>query len=153
MAVESWIDALAKRWEFTDGKKGTILSYRLFERDEFPESLPDLNTTKCALTYVTDVEVQYSAGGPCIDLYKGTTEFHLTADLKKSNLPYLLRFISRIRDAAAGSIKLGGTVDHFVVKSITGPMALQYGDEALHHGFVVEWEVKENVSGDFTVSA
>lgn len=153
MAVESWIDALAKVWEFTDGKKGTVLSYRVFERDEFPESLPDLNTTKVALSYITDVTLTYSAGGPCIDLYQGTTEFHLTADLKKSNLAYLLRFIARIRNAAAGNIKLGGAVDHFQVKAITGPMALQYGDEALHHGFVVEWEVKENVSGDFTVSA
>ncbi len=153
MAVENWIDALAKVWEFSDGKKGTVYSYRVYEKDEFPESLPDLNTTKCALTYITDVTTSYSAGGPCIDLYQGMTEFHLAADLKKTNLAYLLRFIARIRNAAAGNIKLGGTVDHFAVKSITGPMALQYGDEALHHGLVVEWEVKENVSGDFTVSA
>lgn len=157
MAIESWIDSLTKLWAISDGRKGTVHSFRLFERDEFPESLPDLNTTRCAITYPTGCETQYSIGGPCIDIWRGVTEFHLSANVNKSNLPYLVLFFKRIRDAAASDIQLGGLVDYFMIDAerggILGPMSLQYGNEAPHHGLMVYWKVKENVSGDFTVSA
>ena len=153
MAVENWIDAVAKAFEIDDGRGGTVRSYRVFEKAEFPEALSDY---PCAITYPVSVSSQYSLGGPCIDLWRGKTEFHITENVNKGNLPMLLRYIARIRYAAAANMKLGGLVEHFVLStegpSILGPVVLRYGGEEPHQGFIVHWVVKENVSGDFTVA-
>jgi len=154
MAVEDWIDALARLWEIADGRGGTLKSYRSYERAEFPEAL---TVYPCALTYMVDVTHEYSAGGPAVDVYNGRTQFHLFPSAAKSLMPQAMRFVARIRNAAASSITLGGTVAHFALRrdvpSIEGPVVLKYGSEEPHIGLIVNWRVKENVSGDFIVSA
>jgi hypothetical protein len=158
MAVEQWIDAIAKLWDaVSDGRGGNVTSYRAYERDNFPEALADF---PCAITYVTEVENIYSTGGPLIDLWRGVTEFHLFPGVDKRDLPQLMRYFARIRNAASGSITLGGLVSHFLLRvsnsggpSIVGPVVLQYGSEQPHHGLLVYWEVKETVSGDYTPAA
>lgn len=149
MSVESWIDALAKRWEISDGKGGTVRSYRVYEKDEFPESIS--LEKPCVITYITGYDPQYSAGGPLKGLYRGTSEFHLVSNVNKANLPKLMLYLARIRNAAAGSIQLGGLVDHFLLVGdppIRGPVSLQYGSEEPHHGIVVTWEVKADEASD-----
>jgi hypothetical protein len=55
---------------------------------------------------------------------------------------------------------LGGLVHTFILEptnSITGPVALQYGDETPHWGFLVNWMVKDTsnaavVPGDPSVT-
>jgi hypothetical protein len=143
MSVESWIDKVCKVWEISDGAGGTVRSYRLFERDEFPEALSEF---PCCITYPLGVNMTYSMGGPCIDLWEGVTEFHILPSVDKANLATVLRYVNRIRAAAAANATLGGTVAHFVLapeNSIQGPVRLQYGDESEHHGLIVRWQVKE----------
>lgn len=154
MAITDWIDKLARVWEVSDGKGGTVYSYRLYEKNEFPAAIVDFPS---AVSYVTEAIIEYSAGGPCIDFYRGVTEFHLVPGAEKSNIPYVLEFFARIRDAAARNIQLSSTVARFTLRSeaasIQGPVVLQYGAEEPHLGLIVFWEVKENVSGDFAVQA
>jgi hypothetical protein len=154
MAVEQWIDEIAKLWEFSDGKGATVKSFRAYERGNFPETIGPF---PCALTYTTEDVSDYSVGGPNIDLWNGITEFHLVADIGKHHYPYIMLFFKRIRDAVAGHIQLSGLVENFLLRkdvpSIQGPVVLQYGQEAPHLGLIVNWEAKENVTGDFVVAA
>jgi hypothetical protein len=147
MAVENWIDALARIWEIEDGKGSLVRSYAIFDRAEFPEAITQY---PCAITYPLGVNTSYGAGYGAIDIWRGQTEFHLFPDTKKSNLARVMPFFGRIRNAAAMNFTLGGLVSHFVLQlqgdSIQGPLVLQYGDEAEHHGLIVNWEVKERTS-------
>jgi hypothetical protein len=154
VAIIDWIDEVTRVWEINDGKGGLVKSYRLYESKEFPEALAGVKFP-CALTYVVSAENQYSLGGPCIDTYEGVTEFHLAPNVSKANLPYILPFFARIRDAAAAHMNLGGLVAWWMLKSGGGEpsislVTLQYGDESPHLGLMVRWTCKENVSGDFT---
>lgn len=154
MSMENWLDKIAKLMAVDDGRKGTVRSYAAFEKDEFPEAITEW---PCAISYVVTYRAEYSAGGPLIDLYTGVTEFHLCPNVAKSNIPYILRFFARIRNAAAGSMTLGGAVDSFLLRkdteSIQGPVRLTYGSEDPHHGLIVNWFVKDVVNGEFTPAA
>lgn len=155
MAVENWIDAISALWEIEDGAGGTVKSYRVFEKSEFPETI---TVWPCAITYTRGVKSNYSLGGPCIDHWQGVTEFHLYDNVDRSHMPEMMRWFARIRNAAAGSITLGGLVAHFMLdpsveNNILGPVVMQFGSENPHHGLVVSWTVKENVSGAFTPAA
>lgn len=146
--IEDWIDSLARVWEVDDGRGGQVKSYRLFERDEFPEDIPLDRPT--ALTFFDDVEIEYSLSGPNLGYWSGTAEFNLTPDLSRARMASVLKFIPRIVAAAAGNMTLGGRVSHFVIGNIR-LMALQYGNKAPHLGLEVKWSVKENL--EITVSA
>jgi hypothetical protein len=157
VSIESWIDHLVARWGTIEqvGARGALLhAYRVFEVAEFPEAL---GVFPCAITYPVHLRPVYSAGGPCIDLWRGVTEFHLFPSASKSNLPALTLYFARIRAAAAGSITLGGRVAHFLIRTdvdgLLGPVELKYGTEEPHWGILCNWEVKENVSGSFAVAA
>jgi hypothetical protein len=156
--IESWIDALAKVWGgIDDGRGNLVWSPRIFEKDEFPDALPEI-VRPVALSFVTNTAVQYSAGGPCINLYAGFTEFHFPGGLSQKQRAYVMKFIGKIEIAAAANAQLGGLVAHFLLTSegqpsIQGPVSLQYGEEAEHWGLVVNWEVKERVDSLITVSS
>ncbi len=145
--VEVWIDTLTRVWEIDDGKGGLVKSYRIFERDEFPEDVPlDVAT---ALTFVDDADIQYSQGGPCTVFWHGTTEFNLAPDLSRKHVPRILRYFKRITVAAAANMKLGGCVSYFVLdntKSIR-MATLRYGNAAPHLGLEVTWTVKQVIAG------
>jgi len=151
--AELWIDALVKIWEFSDGSLGMVHSYRVFERNEVPAAITEFPS---ALSYPTDLQVEYSQGGPTILIWQGATEFHLCPDLKPSNLAYILPFYGRILGAAAGNMTLGGTVKFFQL--VNGPGAIklvQFGDAApgaQHHGLLAAWTVKQNLTGSITIS-
>jgi hypothetical protein len=153
MAVTDWLDEISRLFEVSDGRGGTLKTYKAFEKSEFPEAL----SIPCVLTYAVSVTNEYSQGGPCIDAWDGVCEFHLTEDTSKAKYPYIMQFFARIRDASASDIQLGGRVSWFLLRtdqpSIVGPVVMQYGSEAPHLGLMVYWQVKESVSGDFTVSA
>jgi len=141
--IDDWIDTLTRVWEVDDGRGGTVQAYRLFERDEFPEEVPLDRPT--ALTFVDNVEVEYSLGGPALAFWTGTTEFNLTPDLNKQRIPYVLRFIERIIRAAAANLTLGGRVNFFIINTTISLEPLQYGNQAPHLGLVVAWRVKEHI--------
>lgn len=153
MAVENWIDEVCKlAGEVDNGKGGKVLSYSVFGKTNFPEGL---SVFPCAISYVTQVESQYSSSGPCIDLWRGVTEFHLTEGSAKKDYPAVMRFFSRIRNAFALHRTLNGKVSYIQLSiedpSLQGPVVLQYGTEQPHHGIVARWVVKENVTGQVTL--
>lgn len=147
MAVENWIDEIARLFEISDGKGGTIRSYRVYEKSDFPEAI---NTYPCALTFTTEIEC-HDGSGAQYDLWQGITEFHLYDGVDKSKYPYIMLFFDRICKAAVGNVTLTGKVSYFKLRSdngpsIVGPATLQYGSENPHLGLVVYWIVKENVT-------
>jgi hypothetical protein len=144
MAVEDWIDTLCAIWEITDGQGGQIRSYRVYEKNEFPESISEV---PCAITYTQGVGLQIMASGGH-SMWQGATEFHLTKNVNKANYPPMMKHFANIRAAMAANMKLGGLVDHLrastvVTPNVQGPLILQYGTEDPHYGIVVYWEVKE----------
>lgn len=157
--IENWIDELAKVWEIDHGVNGAVKSYRLLAKAEFPASIDasTLDTAPIALTIPGTLAPEYSAGGPTIGFWTGVTEFHVCSNLDRGKLPGLLPWYKKILLAAAGNMKLNNTVELFLIDSddrgIVGPVALQYGDENPHWGFLVNWRVKERLEGQIVVSA
>lgn len=145
--VEVWIDTLAKVWEISDGKSGTVKSYRVFERDEFPEDVPLDKAT--ALSFIDNADIQYSQGGPCTVIWHGSTEFNLAPNLSRKHIPRILRYFKRIVVAAAANMKLSGKVSYFALEpqNSISLEPLQYGQQARHLGLVVRWTVKQVIAG------
>jgi len=152
--IETWIDALAKIWMFDDGQGKLVKSYRLFDKsDRIPESITEF---PCAISYPTGLQPQYGASIPTILIWDGATEFHLAGDVQLNNIPYALPFFRKILSAAAGNIKLAGTVSEFSIPFEPGALSLvefEYGAGPSHRGILVHWRVKEDVSGQITISA
>jgi hypothetical protein len=144
MSVDTWIDTMCGIWEIDDGKGGTVKSYRVYDKNEFPETIKHFPS---AITYTTGANMEInSAGG--ISLWTGVTEFHLVENVDKSNIPYCMLFFARIRTAMASNFALGGLVSHLMfsesqIPNIQGPVELTYGAESPHLGIIVHWEVKE----------
>lgn len=158
--IETWIDELAKTWEISDRRFGTVRSYRLIERADFPSSIDaaTLSANPVALTIPGWLRPEYSLGGPKIGFYSGVTEFHVAPSIDKGLLPSLFPWYGVILQAAAARMKLNGTVEHFLIDmdredAIAGPLGLKYGAEEMHWGFLVHWKVKERLDGQLTVSA
>ncbi len=151
MAVEDWIDAVtAAAGTVAAPSGGQVLSYRVYARKEIPE---DLTKFPCALTFVTRVRSQYSDAGPCVDLWDGKTEFHIFPNTAKSNLPEVMLYFSRIRNAFAKVRTLGGKVDHFMLKADEGLTLDEgvWGGEVTHYIITAHWTVKEGVTDEVTL--
>lgn len=150
--VELWLDALNTVWAFDDGRGRTVRAYKCVEANEFPESLSDLANGPAVLSWPLTVKAGYGAVSssiPTILIWSGMTEFHLTADIQKTNLAYILPFFGRIINAAKVNLSLGGRVEYFMLEDADNLQlsVLKYGDEMPHHGIVVRWIVKQNLSG------
>lgn len=145
--IIDWVDAMCDVWAGIDAPGfGRVKAPYLVKRAEFPASISPKDDFPIALTIPASVDLMYSTGGPLEGFYTGVTEFHLTPDLSKAHLPSLLMWYGKIWRAAAANMKLGGLVHSFMLtenNSIVGPLALKYGDEAEHWGFLVNWIVKE----------
>jgi hypothetical protein len=143
--LDKWIDAVSKAFELEDGQGGRITSYRVFEKNEFPETLE----IPCAVTYVPEVGIVYTAGAITSLVWSGETEVHVTNGLERVRLPEVMRYFKRILEAFQVNITLGGLVEYFELpeneKSIR-MTRLQYGSGAEHYGLTVLWEVRENVN-------
>lgn len=153
--IENWIDALSNVWAgITDERFGSVKSYLLIERAEFPSTIDpvQLDLHPVALTIPLDMTPTYSLSLK-ETFYSGTTQFHVCPDNAMSRVPELMPWFGKILRACAANIKLGGAVHNFLVERIEGPIELQYGNEAVHWGFVVYWTVKENPLADLVVSA
>jgi len=154
--VEVWIDALAAVWDIDDGKGGTVRSFRMYEKNEYPAAITP-TMAPCALSYPTNMDLQYSQGGPTILLWYGQTDFHLTEDCKPANIPYILPFYGRIILAAAAHMTLGGLVPkgfsilqnaESAIQFVTYKDAQGHDD---HQGIIVKWTVEQNLSGQVPV--
>jgi len=150
--VEKWIDTLNAVWAFEYGRGQVVRTPKCSTKNEFPEALPDLTKGPIALSWPIAVKATYGAASssiPTILIWRGETELHLTPDVKKTNMAFCLPFFGRILYAAKTNITLGGLVEHFVLKDAENMQlsVLQYGSEAPHHGIIIRWSVKQNLSG------
>ena len=157
--IEHWIDAVQDVWATIqgDGFKYVRAPY-MFTRADFPTAIDpsDLLSSPMALSITGEIQFKYSAGGPNEGFYQGITQFHVSPDLNMGHVPKLLKWPGLIAAKAAGNMKLGGLVHNFVLQNrpdqITGPVELQFGDETPHWGFIVYWEVKENLNTALTAA-
>lgn len=125
------------------------MAYRAFERNNFPE---DITIFPSVISVVTEV-VQIVSVGKSMDLWTGISEFYIAKDTAKSNWPKVLSYFGKIKNAAAGTTTLNGTVSSFVLgpagnPSIVGPVPISYGSENPHLGLIVNWFVKEDTSDE-----
>jgi hypothetical protein len=148
--LETWIDELTRVWgAVEDGAGRAVLSYPLFERDNFPAAV---NVFPCALTFVDQVRPGMSEAA--FNRWSGRTEFHLFNNADPSLLPAVARYYQRILHAVATNATLGGRVEYFTLDpeaGVAGSLRLQYGAENPHWGMIVNWfvieEAAELVSG------
>lgn len=142
MALTDWIDTLCDKWAFDAGNGKTVLSFRLVNEPLLPASIDPSDQFPCAMTIPEGLA---ETGLDGVDIFKGITQFHVAPNLEMSHIPSMMRWYKLIKDAAlAGGITLGGTVEHFFIENVNGPLALQYGNESPHWGFTVDWQVKKH---------
>lgn len=144
---ELWHDKLVEVWRINVGDFKQVKSPYLHE---FPDAISPSDDFPIALTFIEDIQPQYSQGNKNIT-WHGVTIFHITPDLKKSWNPMLMLWPARILKAAAANVLLGGLVSNFTIMDqfdgIEGPQAVWHGDEAKHWGFAVNWMVQESLAG------
>jgi hypothetical protein len=150
--IEKWIDALNNVWAFEYGRGQIVRTPGCVAKNEFPEALTDLATSPMALSWPLTVKATYGAASssiPTVLIWHGETELHLTPDIKKTNLAFILPFFGRILAAAKANLTLGGLVEHFMLDEENAMELdiLKYGNEAPHHAIVIHWTVKQNLSG------
>jgi len=155
-AAHSWIDKVAETFEIVDRKGAQIRSYRMAQLKDLPNAITGVQAP-CAIHYIRDCQPVYSLGGPTILHWTGRTDFHLFSDVKPANYADALYFFPLILAAAMGDAQLGGTVNQFTIPE--QPNALRFvtyknpdGTDS-HQGIEVNWQVKQNVTGSYTISA
>lgn len=155
--IESWIDTLCDVWRTVEAPGfRTMKSPYLIKEKKFPSAISPKDDFPIALTIPASVDPMYSVGGPREAFYSGVTQFHITPDLDMGNIPAMLPYYGHILRVAAGNLLLGGLVEDLTITGIVGPIAMQFGDEAEHWGFMVNWTVKEKITltvGDPSVTA
>ncbi len=153
--ADKWLDALCKIFAINVGGRD-IKSFVVFERDELPAAI-NIETIPCAVSYITDCQPEYSTGGAFKLYWSGETDFHITKDVKPSNIPVIMRCYPKILAAAAANITLGGTVMDFTIPNVSGAMRfmtyLNTDNKPDHQGVVVRWNVMQHVSGTYEVKA
>jgi hypothetical protein len=152
--IELWIDMLNAVWAVDAGSGRKVQTPKCSTKNEFPEALVNLSDVPVALSWPLTVNALYGASGSSVPtrlMWAGETEIHLTADLKKTNLAYILPFFGRLLAAAKANRDLLGTGRVEFELAENESMALvsnmQYGNEAQHHGIVIRWTVVETLSG------
>lgn len=153
--IEDWVDNLCAVWAIDIDGFRTVKSFNLIKESNFPSAINagDLDQQPIAITIPASMRPAYSKGNKNVTWF-GITEFHVAPDVDKGRLPSLLPWYGRILRAAALKVQLSTTtaeISNFVIvdrnDGILGPMALQYGDEAEHWGFIVNWMVEESLAG------
>lgn len=149
--IESWIDEVVKvAGSVASHKGGKVRAYLVAGKAEFPETL---NVFPSVLVYPLGVQMMLSAS-MSKEIWDGVMDFYLFPDVKKSNIPTIVRYYSRIRDAIASHLTLGGIVDHFIFAPDGGMefAILQYAEDTPpRHGIQVRWQVKSDVSSEVSV--
>lgn len=150
-SIETWIDQLNAVWGVEYRRNDTVDTPKCVGRNDFPESLPGLGSRPVAISYPVDVDFEYgdpSSSWPTKAVWRGQSEIHLTPDLKKSNLPFILPFFRRLLHAAIASHTLGGLVDEFHLRQPSMELSqVKYGSENEHYAIVIYWQVSENLTG------
>lgn len=144
--VEYWGPSLVSRWRtiISSDKKAMLA----FEFNRLPASIGQVPV---ALSMISEpVEIEYSEGQANFAIWKGRTQFYLSLAQDMSRLSYINQFYRLIVEAAAYTLTLDGKVELFTISQV-GPSLLNWGSETDYLGLVAPWEIRENVTGKFTV--
>ena len=154
MAVENWIDEIVKAMgTIRSHTGGTVKAYRIASKPEVPEAV---GVFPSVIVYPERlVSAQYSISGPNKEVWEVHGKFYLFADTKKTNLPEMVRYFARIRNATLASATLGGKVDdfHFGAEPMKLAAFQDVVDGPWRDGIEVFWEVKSDVGGEVTIGA
>lgn len=151
-SIETIYDALRKAFAAPDAAGKPV---RTFALAEIPESVT-AEMIPCAITYPTDVQVQYSRGGPTILRWSGQTDYHLTKDVKPANITLILPYFGRILAKVALHLELADRAQMSLVQETSQAMTFityknSTGDKDDHQGIVARWEIIQSVSGQYTI--
>lgn len=154
--AHSWIDKVAEMFTIVDRQGAQIRSYKMAELKDLPNVITGVNAP-CVVHGIRGCRAMYSAGGPTILFWSGLSDFHLFKDVKPANYSDALPFFPLILAAAMSDVTLGGNVTRFQIPD--QPNALRFvtfknsdGSDS-HQGIEVNWEVKQTVTGSYTISA
>ena len=118
--IELWIDALNAVWAFEYGTGKTVRTPSCISKKIPSRKRSTWRNGPIALSWADLVDPKYGSAGPTTLIWHGQTELHLTADVKKSNLAFILPFSGRILAAAKANMTLGGLVASFQLEEASG---------------------------------
>jgi hypothetical protein len=156
MAIETWMPVL-------ETKVGELAGLDGGARSSYPANANDpglparLGEYPIAIILPASGQIDYSQGGPNNEFHDVRIIIFTATGVVAEGHQVAVPFITRMRDKLAANLKLEGTVDHILPREAPanwyeGPGGIEYAGE-LYTGISFFYRVKQNVSGDFTVSA
>ncbi len=156
MAIENWMPTLETKVGEITGLDGGARSPYQSSNDStgLPHSLGELPV---AIILPTAMQVEYSVAGPFIEVTDVQITIYVVTGILAEAMNSVIPFVQRMRDKLAANISLSSTVNHILpvaapAKWMEGPGGVEYARK-IYTGVIFHYQVKENVSGDFTVSA
>lgn len=147
MAIENWMPTLRAKVEEISGLE------QVHDYTTLPGSLQAFPT---AIIIPSGGRVEYSQGGPNIEYTDVLVTIYTAGQILPEAMSQAVPFITKVRDKLAGNIQLSGTVNLILPTTegnwYDGPGQVEYAGKN-HVGIIFRYTVKENVNGDFTVSA
>lgn len=113
-----------------------------------------ISSTPAIVWLPTGGEQEYSTGGPAVALHRVQIILYVSKQILAKTLGKAVPFIKLVRNKLASDFQLGGNVSYLLPDEpfYEGPGAIVFGDLE-YIGIVFNVLVKENETGDFTVSA
>ena len=144
MTISTWMPTLRTNIQGVSGIK------RAYKYDQIPHKLSGL---PAAIILPTGGEQEYSEGGPSIAIHNVQITVYVSGTVIPKSMGDVVPLISRVRNALANDIQLGGNCEYCLPDSpfYDGPGALPFGDN-IYIGIVFNVKIKENETGGFTVS-
>jgi hypothetical protein len=146
MGADSWMDAFSNMLgTIAASKSQPMNTYSMIGKNNIPDALTKFPS---ALTFIDDVTYEYSLGGPNYAFWQGQTEIHVFPNVSRKNYSILMKYYEAILVAFATHVTLGGKVVTCMLRqtpSIQGPLSFTYGNDDPHHGFLINWSVKEKI--------
>jgi hypothetical protein len=152
--IEDWIDDVVTLFQIADGRGGMVKAYWYYDGLGLPDAI---NEYPCAIVIPENV-LSVPSAGLKIDYWRGRVEFHLFEDVGWDKLPEIMKYARRIRDAMATGVSLSSKVDEFRIDPdrprILIPTQLRWDEnQPWHWGAILYWEVKEDVSSEYSYTA
>lgn len=147
MAIEDWMPTLKAKIAEISG------IVQVHDYTDLPGSLQAFPT---AIILTESGEILYSGPGPKIEYHDIQITIYTAGQILPEGLSQAVPFITRVRDKLAGNVQLNGKVNYIDTrpeeKWYEGPGQVDYAGKN-HTGIIFRYRVKEDVTGDFTVSA
>jgi len=146
MTIATWMAVLKANMETVSGMNAVYLY------SEMPASIKRYPAMTIIPTGISREE--YSTGGPLRTYWDVTMTLYVTTEILPKSFATAVPFIEGVRNALAGDIQLGSTVEYCLPSEpfVDGPGGITYADQVLL-GINFYLNVKVNNDGLITVSA